>query len=90
MLTKEFFGVEDQELVDIFEEWSVQYFPDDERFTNSFNERNRWQVRHRVAPYHGTDENGNWFDTFIGPTLLAAVRQADEFIRRAANTGDNL
>lgn len=86
--TKDFFGVEGQELIDIYEEWSVQYFPADERYTDSYNEQYRWQVRHRFAPYVGVNEKGEWFDTFTGPTLMAAVRMAQDYLKRAQQAGD--
>lgn len=88
--TKEFFGTEGQDLIDIYEEWSVQYNTADERFTDSYNERNRWQVRHRFAPYQGIDEKGEWFDTFTGKTLVEAVRKANEYLKRAQGAGDDV
>lgn len=88
--TKDFFGTEGQELIDIYEEWSVQYNTADDRFTDSFNELNRWQVRHRFAPYQGVDEHGVWFDTFTGNTLVVAVRTANEYLTRAQSAGEDL
>lgn len=81
--TKDFFGCEDQQLVDIYQEWVVQYNLDDERFTDSYNNANRWEVRHRHAPYNGVDANGNWHVTFTAGSLIEAVQFAKECLERA-------
>lgn len=83
-LMKNFFGCEGQELIDIYNEWSVQYNIDDPKMTVEYNDNNRWQVRHRFAPYTGVDENDLWYDTFTGKTLIDAVRKANEYLERGA------
>lgn len=86
--TKQFFGCEDQVLVDIYEEWAVLYYPHDDRFTESYNNRNRWEVRHRFAPYSGVDADGNWHVSFNGSTLSEAVSFGNECLARAIDLED--
>lgn len=77
-----YFGCSIDEVIDINNEWSVTFNTPDERMTDSFNERNRWMIRHRVAPYQGIDADGNWHSSFFGKTLYEAVQVATEYLNR--------
>ncbi len=77
-----YFGCSIEEVIAINEEWLVQYNTDDPRMTDSYNERVRWSIRHREAPYQGMDEDGIWHHTFFGRTLYEAVTKGNEYLKR--------
>lgn len=77
-----YFGCSIEEVISINNEWLVQYNTDDPRMTDSYNERSRWSIRHREAPYQGMDEDGIWHHTFFGRTLYEAVTKANEYLKR--------
>lgn len=78
-----FFGTTSMEEVsNMFNEWSVTFNTPDERMTDDWNNRNRWSVRHRSAPYQGLDESGIWHSMFFGRTLTEAVSQGVEYLKR--------
>ncbi|EBS4516451.1 hypothetical protein DQT32_03345 [Salmonella enterica subsp. enterica serovar Braenderup] len=84
-----FFGCGIDEVQVIYKEWDVNFNVDDERMTDSWNDRNRWMIRHRAAPYQGMDEDGIWHHTFFGRTLYEAVNRANEYLERGKNFEDN-
>lgn len=77
-----FFGCGIDEVQVIYNEWDVTFNPDDPRMTDSYNERVRWSIRHREAPYQGMDSEGIWHHTFFGRTLYEAVDRAKEYLQR--------
>jgi hypothetical protein len=77
-----YFGCSISEVIAINEEWLVQYNTNDPRMTDSYNDRQRWSIRHREAPYQGMDEDGIWHHTFFGRTLYEAVTKANEYLKR--------
>jgi hypothetical protein len=77
-----YFGCSIDEVQAINEEWSVTYNTNDPRMTDSYNDRQRWGIRHREAPYQGMDEDGIWHHTFFGRTLYEAVSKANEYLAR--------
>lgn len=77
-----FFGCGIDEVKVIYNEWDVNFNVDDERMTDSWNDRNRWMIRHREAPYQGMDSEGIWHHTFFGRTLYEAVNRANEYLQR--------
>jgi len=77
-----YFGCSIEEVIAINNEWLVQYNTDDPRMTDTYNERVRWSIRHREAPYQGMDEDGIWHHTFFGRTLYEAVTKANEYLKR--------
>ena len=83
-----YFGTSIDDVIAINEEWSVTYNTNDPRMTDSYNERQRWGVRHREAPYQGMDEDGIWHHTFFGRTLYEAVSKANEYLARGKEFED--
>ncbi|QOI71835.1 hypothetical protein pEaSNUABM47_00351 [Erwinia phage pEa_SNUABM_47] len=84
-----YFGTNMDEVQNIYNEWDVTFNTPDERMTDSYNERIRWMVRHRFAPYQGIDEDGIWHHTFFGRTLYEAVSRANEYLQRAKDMEDD-
>lgn len=83
-----YFGTDMNEVQNIYNEWDVTFNTPDERMTDSYNERNRWMVRHRCAPYQGIDSDGIWHHTFFGRTLFEAANCANEYLQRAKDMED--
>lgn len=77
-----YFGCSMDEVIDINNEWAVTFNTDDPRMTDSYNERQRWAVRHRNAPYQGLDAEGIWHHTFFGRTLYEAAERGKEYLQR--------
>lgn len=77
-----YFGCGVDEVITINNEWSVTFNTPDDRMTDAYNERIRWMVRHREAPYQGLDEDGIWHHSFFGRTLLEAVLRGEEYLAR--------
>jgi hypothetical protein len=84
-----YFGCGIDEVIEINNEWSVTFNTDDPRMTDAYNERQRWAVRHREAPYQGVDEEGIWHHTFFGRTLYEAVDRAKEYLQRGKEYESN-
>lgn len=78
-----YFGCSIDDVQEIYNEWDVTFNTPDEKMTDSYNERIRWMVRHRFAPYQGVDEDGIWHHTYFGRTLFEAVSKATEYLARA-------
>lgn len=77
-----YFGCSIEEVIAINNEWAVTFNTPDERMTDAYNERIRWMVRHREAPYQGLDEDGIWHHSFFGRTLYEAVKRGEEYLKR--------
>jgi len=77
-----YFGCSMDEVIDINNEWAVTFNTDDPRMTDGYNERQRWAVRHRNAPYQGLDAEGIWHHTFFGRTLYEAAERGKEYLQR--------
>lgn len=77
-----YFGCDIDQVIAINNEWSVTFNTPDDRMTDAYNERIRWMVRHREAPYQGLDEDGIWHHSFFGRTLLEAVLRGEEYLAR--------
>lgn len=77
-----YFGTNMDEVQEIYNEWDVTFNTPDEKMTDAWNDRVRWMIRHRFAPYQGIDSDGIWHHTFFGRTLFEAVTRAKEYIAR--------
>lgn len=77
-----YFGCSIDEVIEINNEWAVTFNTPDDRMTDAYNERIRWMVRHREAPYQGLDEDGIWHHSFFGRTLYEAVQRGEEYLKR--------
>lgn len=77
-----YFGCSMDEVIDINNEWAVTYNTDDPRMTDGYNQRQRWALRHRNAPYQGMDDEGIWHHTFFGRTLYEAAERGKEYLQR--------
>lgn len=77
-----YFGCTIDEVISINNEWAVTFNTPDDKMTDAYNERTRWMVRHRYAPYQGVDDDGNWHSSFFGKTLYEAVQVANDYLKR--------
>lgn len=79
----DYFGCSMYDVIAIYNEWYVEFNIPDDKMSDEYNKRTRWAVRHRFAPYNGTNKYGDWLNIFHGSTLSEAVRTATECLARA-------